>query len=274
MKTSLICEGGGTRAAYTAGVLEAFAQENLNFDYYVAVSSGAVALTNHLTNNHQLNKVLFTEIITEKNTVGLNALLHEGQIYGVNYLLKRINDYGGFKFNNLTANLEIALCNYTKRRLEYFNQIDDTVLKTACSLFLLTRMVKINGDYYTDAGIMEMIAINRALELNCDFNVIILTKEKEFKRKAIPFYQRILSLIFHRDLFGYRCLKNRHLEYQREMELIEQLESEGKALVIRPSKNLEMSRSSNDKNQLIKAYQLGIEDGKRESLRILKKIRV
>ncbi|MDD6352029.1 MAG: patatin-like phospholipase family protein, partial [Lachnospiraceae bacterium] len=41
MKTCLFVEGGGMKCAYSAGVLDAFLDEHLNFDYAVGVSAGA-----------------------------------------------------------------------------------------------------------------------------------------------------------------------------------------------------------------------------------------
>ena len=41
MKTGLIVEGGGMKCAYSAGVLDAFLDENITFDYCIGVSAGA-----------------------------------------------------------------------------------------------------------------------------------------------------------------------------------------------------------------------------------------
>ena len=43
-KIGLICEGGGTKAAYTCGVLQCFLDENINFPYTVGISAGAEVL--------------------------------------------------------------------------------------------------------------------------------------------------------------------------------------------------------------------------------------
>ena len=41
MKKGLILEGGGMRGIYTAGVLDFFLEQNINFDGVVGVSAGA-----------------------------------------------------------------------------------------------------------------------------------------------------------------------------------------------------------------------------------------
>ena len=40
-KIGLICEGGGTKAAYTCGVLQCFLDNDINFPYTVGISAGA-----------------------------------------------------------------------------------------------------------------------------------------------------------------------------------------------------------------------------------------
>ena len=41
MKTGLIVEGGGMKCAYSAGVLDIFLDEGIQFDYCIGVSAGA-----------------------------------------------------------------------------------------------------------------------------------------------------------------------------------------------------------------------------------------
>ena len=40
-KTGLVAEGGGMKCAYNAGVLDAFLEEGISFDYCIGVSAGA-----------------------------------------------------------------------------------------------------------------------------------------------------------------------------------------------------------------------------------------
>ena len=40
-KIGLVVEGGGMKCAYNAGVLDAFLEEGISFDYCIGVSAGA-----------------------------------------------------------------------------------------------------------------------------------------------------------------------------------------------------------------------------------------
>ena len=55
----------------------------------------------------------------------------------------------------------------------------------------------------------------------------------------------------------------RHEMYDRQMKDIDQREASGKALVIRPSQSLGISRTENDPEELERVYQLGRTEAQR-----------
>ena len=72
-RQALIVEGGGMRGAFTAGVLDAFLEQQFNpFDLYVGVSSGSTNLANYLagqkgrTLNFYIDHSLRPEVISYK----------------------------------------------------------------------------------------------------------------------------------------------------------------------------------------------------------------
>ena len=54
---------------------------------------------------------------------------------------------------------------------------------------------------------------------------------------------------------------NRHEVYNRQLDLCERLESEGKAIIIRPQKPLQVGRADSDKDKLMDLYDEGHEEG-------------
>ncbi len=47
-KSGLIVEGGGMKCAYSAGILDAFLDDNVTFDYCMGVSAGAANTASYL----------------------------------------------------------------------------------------------------------------------------------------------------------------------------------------------------------------------------------
>ena len=62
----------------------------------------------------------------------------------------------------------------------------------------------------------------------------------------------------------------RHINYEKQMELIKKLEDEGKVIYIYPSEQSEVSRLGGDKENLRKLYQLGKDDMERHREEIIR----
>ena len=79
---SLVLEGGTFRTVYTAGVLDAFMEENLYFPYIVGVSAGAINTVSYVSKQ-------------QKRT--LNEISQRPSLYGLAQLLER-KKYGRIRF--------------------------------------------------------------------------------------------------------------------------------------------------------------------------------
>ena len=77
-KLGLVLEGGGIRGAYTAGALEWLKDNNVKFDYYVGISSGAAYLSFYLEDRVEVAHKMATYYTCQKDVVGLKALLRCG----------------------------------------------------------------------------------------------------------------------------------------------------------------------------------------------------
>ena len=55
-------------------------------------------------------------------------------------------------------------------------------------------------------------------------------------------------------------LKVRHLNYQKQWGMVKELQEQGKAIILRPSMDMGISRYTTDKEKLNKWYDLGYSD--------------
>ena len=93
-------------------------------------------------------------------------------------------------------------------------------------------------------------------------NIIILTRDKTYhkkKNKMIPLFKTLL----HKYPEVAKAMKQRHIMYNEELRLVEEQEKAGKALVIRPSEPITISRTENDPEKLEEVNQLGRKDGQK-----------
>lgn len=265
-KVGLVCEGGGTKGAYTAGVLSCFIDQNIEFPYCVGISSGTVNLMGYISKDKHLLKVASTEITTDKKVIGLSPMLKEGQIYGLERIFNLLNEYCPFNYEVAMKNpveCETGLYNIKTGEIEYFpkDYLNKELPKASCALLLLSKPISIFNGLYMDAGLTTMIPIERSIAVGNNKHIFISTKEEGFKRKPAPKWQTLLASIFYSK---YKHIKEdlakRHLRYESQWQLVKELAEDKKALILRPSKNMNIKRSTQDKEKLIEWFELGYQD--------------
>lgn len=107
-----------------------------------------------------------------------------------------------------------------------------------------------------DGGVADSIPAAKAIKDGADKLVIILTQHDGYQKqqeKLLPMYR-----VWYHDYPSFvRTASRRHIVYNQSLELIRQLEKEGKAIVIRPPRPVEISRVEKDVRKLNALYQEG-----------------
>ncbi len=270
-KIGLICEGGGTKAAYTSGVLECLLEENINVDYTAGISAGAMCLTGYVSKQKDRLRVLGIHSTSRKEAVGLYPLLHEHSVFGINATYDYIEKEAPLDKKTFFENpceLEMGLYNIPTGQVEYYGKSDyddeGKLLKASCALLMLTKSVEFKGTRYMDGGLVDMIPIDQALRQHCDKVIFISTKESNYVRKPAPKWQLWLAGIMYRKQKHVRNdLAKRHERYQMQWQKVKDMEKEGKAIILRPSMDMGITRYTTDHEKLIKWYELGVSDTKK-----------
>ena len=60
-KLGLVCEGGGMKCAYGAGILDCFLEAGIEFDYCIGVSAGSGNILSYLSKQHGRNLRFYAE---------------------------------------------------------------------------------------------------------------------------------------------------------------------------------------------------------------------
>ena len=166
-------------------------------------------------------------------------------------------------FGSDTA-LDIGVYDVDNHKIEYFPKeyVDEsmTLIKASCALLLLAKPYSFHGKKYFDAGLVDMISIDQSIKAGCDKHLILSTKEEGYVRKPAPDWQLWLAKKVYKDKTIEQNLKERHLRYNEQWEKIGQLEKEGKAMVLRPHKDLGITRYTTDPEKLRPWFQLGYDE--------------
>lgn len=266
MKTALVLEGGAMRGMYTAGVLDSFMEQGVEFDAVIGVSAGALFGVNYLTK--QIGRVIRynKKYNSDKNYMGIRPFIKTGNIIDTEYAYSRVPlkldpiDDETFKkskvpFYAVITNMRTGQPEYVRIK-SVVEQMD--VLRASGSMPFASRPVAINGELYLDGAIADSIPFQKMLDMGYDRLVVVLTKDKGYVKKPM---NRLLTLIYKKYPNFYKALNNRHIMYNKQMEDLRALEKAGIAKVYQPVNSPKISRLESDPEKLESLYQIGRMDG-------------
>ena len=264
-KTALILEGGAMRGLYSAGILDAFMENNINIDVIYGVSAGALFGLNY--KSHQIGRALRYNLkyANEKNYMGFYSLITTGNIMNEEFCFKKLVyeldklDFETYKnnpvdFYAVVTNLQTGKPEYIKiddaqKDMEYF--------RASGSMPFVSKPVKINDNLYLDGAISDAVPFKKALETNYEKIIVILTRPLGYRKKKSYLSYRLFYGKFPKLV---ETAKNSYKKYNETMDLIEKYESENKIIVLRPSKLIKVKRIEKDKTKLQSIYDLGVSD--------------
>ncbi|HEX9723669.1 MAG TPA: patatin family protein [Vicinamibacteria bacterium] len=265
---ALVLEGGGMRATYTAGVLEAFAEDadgGGRFDFVVACSAGACTAASYLAGQPQRNRTVYLEHLSGKRFIRWHRLLTCGDVMDIDYLTDEV--HGRLCPLDLEAlrrsptPLEIGVTDAETGATRYLsNHTDDllTSLRATCALpFYYRRPVFYQGRRYLDGGLSDPVPIKRAIALGATEVVVVLTSSIEGRGR-----KRQSSLFLSMSRGVRRTLAERHLRYREAAELLASPPPGVRILTVRPSRALGLGRATRDRVKLQAGCDLGRADGR------------
>ncbi|HZJ77981.1 MAG TPA: patatin family protein [Clostridia bacterium] len=269
-KLGLILEGGGMRGIFTAGVLDYFLEKGIEFDSVIAVSAGSCHACSFLSKQHGRAFATSTNYLKNKNYCGFYSFLKTGNLFGVDFIFKEIPeklypiDNNEFKKNKTTFQAVVTNCVTGEAEYPFINDMFEDIgyVRASSSLPLVSRMVEIGGKLYLDGGICDSIPIEKSIEQGNTKNVVVLTREREYRKQKM----KLTSLIKHK----YRNypnliekVKNRHIQYNKTLDLLHREEKRGNTFIIAPDYPLELKRIEKDKEKMLAVYEHGYKQAER-----------
>lgn len=258
------------RGVFTAGVLDCFLDRKIYFPYVVSVSAGACNGLSYMSRQRGRAKKSNIDCLEKYRFIGLKYLWTQHSILDLETLYERLPaeilpfDYEAF-FRN-PATFEMATTNCNTGQSEYLSERSDSkrlidVVRASSSLPFVCPIVNVDGRPMLDGGIVDSIPVERAMETGHLFNVVVLTRNRGYRTHA---KDRKMPHFIYRNYPRLRVqLSRRHALYDRQLELVEKLEEEGRILAIRPRRPLEVTRLESDVRKLTALYEEGYAEAER-----------
>lgn len=263
-KTGLILEGGAIRGIFTAGVLDCMIDKGVEFPYVSGVSVGVSNASGFMSRQKGRSK----KVLTHENTktfYGLPNLLRTGKMVDldaciIKYALENF-PYDFETYHKSNALWEVVVVNCMTGQPEYISEFKDDMetlefCKASCSLPFICKPVSLRGNMYLDGSLADSLPVARALEQGCEKIVLVLTKAEMHEATDYRKFKPLIKMIYGKYPKLVDTILSRKEKYIEQMALIEELEKQGRVMIIKPWKT-QMSHFETNKKKLEDAYVTG-----------------
>ena len=264
-KTGLVLEGGGMRGVFTSGVLDAFMKYDVNFSYIVAVSAGACNGLSYVSRQPRRARMSNIDMLVKYDYIGLRHLVTQGCMFDPELLYDRFPnelvpyDYDTYFSSQSTFEMVVTNCN--TGRAEYLTEKSGDrqrlldICRASSSLPYVSKVIDVDGLPYLDGGIVDSIPVQRAIDMGHERNVLVLTRNRGYRNTSRD--RKIPRFIYKKYPRLRVALSRRIAEYNRQLEMVEDMEDRGIVDVIRPQRPMDVGRMEKDEKKLEALYEEG-----------------
>lgn len=265
----MVLEGGATRGIFTSGVLDYLMEQDFYTSHVIGVSAGSCNAVDYVS--RQPGRTRDCMIPTDKSgqyIYGVGKFVKEKSLMNMDLIFdiypneKLPFDYDTYFQSEIMC--EIVTTNCETGKAEYLSEKSDRerlmkICRASCSLPLITPIVNVDNVPYVDGGLADSVPVERAMKKGNDKVIVILTRNEGYRKKPIS---QGMARVYKRAYRSYpnlvRAIRTRSYWYNREMDLIDRLEQEGKIFVLRPQVK-PVSRIERDTDTLMGFYTHGYE---------------
>jgi predicted patatin/cPLA2 family phospholipase len=268
LKTGIVLEGGAMRGIYTAGVLDVFLEEGISADLVLGVSAGAIHGCSYVAGQHGRSIRYYTKYCGDKRFMSIHSLLTTGDMVGEQFcyhdLPERLDPFDHDAFEASPVEYWLVCSNLATGQAEYIRcrslrgEMMD-YLRASASMPFVSHIVRAGGKELLDGGVCDSIPVRAALEkLGCQRAVVVLTRPAGYRKK--PSGVAAARLLYRRYPAFAKALAERYRSYNDALDLVEEMEKDGRILVIRPTADLHIARMEKDPKRVQAQYRLGRRD--------------
>ena len=272
---ALLMEGGAMRGIFTAGVLDAFMDEDLYFQKMAAISAGTLQGLCYAARQRGRNYRVNMTYCADPRYMGMSHLFRGGSYFNFDFmfgeLAHKLEPFDYEVFSHTRQELYAVITDCRTGRPEYVSSRSCgadhfmKVCEASSSIPLFSKPVSLGGKDYVDGGVgMPLAPLPEDLPFPCTKPVYILTRDVTYRKKPAPRALRwMMEAKFGKTypaiVEGMCSIPER---YNARLEEVRALEREGRAFVIRPDAPVSVSRVEKNPEKLKALYEEGYRIGR------------
>lgn len=266
---SLILEGGTFRPIFSAGILDALIEHDVMFPYCIGVSAGITNGVSYISKQKRRNMTILEKYRHDNRYVSWRNYLRCRSLFGLDFIFdelpNKLNVFDMKTYREYTGKFLVGVTNANTGKTEYLDgkDLDDKcqMLRATCAIPIFFPAIKVGENKYFDGGICDPIPIKKAISDGNEKHLILLTRPKGFKlglKKQNIWASRALGRKYPNLVKGFL---NRHELYNETVAFCEELERQGKAIILRPTEEQVVENLEKDISRLQYSYNEGYKLG-------------
>lgn len=266
------------RSAFSMGVMDVFLEKGIEIEDVYGISAGTMAGAPYVSNQARI-------MLSFRPRMDMSFAPYQqadGRISMVDMgrdMLDRLKPYDYDAYIESKKTLWMGAMRAEDNQMVYFgkdNLLDHadfwTKSMASCSLPDVAVPVTIDGVDYYDGGLIEPIPLQQGIRDGHDKHIIVLTQDRTYVKE--PFRGQkdgrdLLALARKKHPLIDQAFVDRHLHYNAVRKQIREMEAEGSAIVLYPSKPVTVGTFD---MSLVKLFKLYL-DGRRQAKKRLEEIR-
>lgn len=268
MKTGIIDVGGGMRAIFAAGVLDACLAKEYSFDRCVGISAGSGNMSSFLAGQKGRNLKYYMDFVFRKQYIGFGNYLKNRSFVNLDYAYSVLAASGGEcpldypKLKENPAEFTVVACNALTGKAKYFTKEDLSqnnygILMASSSLPGVNRPYCMDGVPYYDGGIVDPIPVQRLIDEGTDKIVLLLSRPRNYVRTPKRDC-KFAHLVPKKYAKTADALRVRYQTYNESLELAKKYEAERRVLILAPEECYGVDTLHGDKEALQRLYADGM----------------
>lgn len=262
---ALVLEGGTFRPIFSCGVMDALLDNDVHFPYVIGVSAGITDGISYVSKQKERNLEMLLKYRHDKRYIGMRNYFTDRSLFGLKFAYETIpEELMPFDWDTYLANpaeVKVGVTNARTGKAEYLDgkKMDRkcNMLKATCALPLIFPSIEIDGEQYYDGGISDSISVRKAEADGHDKMLIVLTRPEGYRKKLEKSNIHAARILKRKFPNLVEPLVNRHEMYNDELDYCNQLEKEGRAVILRPTEEFQIESFEKDLDKIKRLYQFG-----------------
>ena len=266
----MVLEGGSFRGCYTSGVLDVLMENGINLQTTIGTSAGALNGYNYVAGEIGRAAKINLGYRHDRRYMGPRTLARNRGVVGFDFLLNEVEEEIPFnreRFEDPNRRFLVTVTNCETGQVRYCEKgitpDFQKAVQASASMPFVSDMVEVDGVPCLDGGCAVKIPYRWALDNGFEKILVVRTRPAEYRRpQETKAFTELTERIYRNYPHLVTLLDNQSEQYNGACRELEQLQEQGKLLMLCPSGSISVSAIEGDMERLGALYLLGRADAK------------